>query len=232
LAPATIVPASAVVKKYLSCSGSPFQLGVASGEPSADGFVIWTRLAPKPLEGGGMLRELVEVGWEVATDEKFTRVVRRGRAVATPPLAHAVHVEFHGLESSRWYWYRFRAGGEISPVGRTRTMPSVDSQPDRVRFTFASCQHYEQGFFTAYQHMAADDLDLVVHLGDYIYEGATSQNGVPKHIGSELESLDEYRNRYAQYRTDEHLQSVHAAFPWLMTWDDHEFDNDYADHNS
>lgn len=228
LTPTIIMPAFGAVRKRIAFSGPPFQLGVASGEPSADGFVIWTRLAPKPVEGGGMPHQLVEVGWEVADDEKFTKVIRKGKTVATPQLAHAVHVELQGLEANRWYWYRFKAGGEISPVGRARTMPAIDSEPNRLRFAFASCQHYEHGFFTAYQHMAADDLDLVVHLGDYIYEGAAGNSGVRKHLGGELDSLDDYRNRYALYRTDENLQAVHAAFPWLITWDDHEFDNDYA----
>ncbi|HIE97485.1 MAG TPA: alkaline phosphatase [Planctomycetes bacterium] len=232
LTPAIIVPASGVVQKLVRFSGPPFQLGVSSGEPSADGFVIWTRLAPRPVEGGGMPRELVEVRWEVAADETFTKVVRKGNTVATPQLAHSVHVELQGLESNRWYWYRFKAGSEISPVGRTRTMPTVESKPDRLRFAFASCQHYEQGFFTAYRHMAADDLDLVIHLGDYIYEGASSSHGVRRHPGGELESLDDYRNRYVPYQTDKNLQAAHTAFPWLVTWDDHEFDNDYANHIS
>jgi len=135
--------------------------------------------------------ELVEVGSEVAADEQSARVVRRGTTVATPKLAYAVHVELSGLEADRWYWYRFRAGGEISPVGRARTMPSAESQPDRLRFAFASSQYYGQGFFTVYQHMVADDLELVIHLGDYIYEGAVSQNGVRKHVGGELDSLND-----------------------------------------
>jgi alkaline phosphatase D len=175
-----------------------------------------------------MPKELVEVSWEVASDENFIKIFRWGNTIATPQLAHSLHVVLRRLEANRWYWYRFKASDELSPVGRTRTMPAIDSDPDRLRFAFASCQHYEQGFFTAYEHMARQDLDLVVHLGDYIYEGAASDRGVRKHLGGELETLSDYRNRYAQYRTDEHLQAAHAAFPWLVTWDDHEFDNDYA----
>lgn len=226
---ASTLPLSAAVKSRVSLSGYPFQLGVASGEPWPDGFVIWTRLAPEPITGGGMPDSLVEVEWEVASDDQFRKVVRQGKAVASPQLAHAVHVELRGLKAGHWYWYRFKASGEISPIGRTRTMPAVDSEPDRLRFAFASCQHYEQGYFTAYQHMATDALDLVIHLGDYIYEGAANAQGVRQHVGGELESLDDYRNRYALYKTDKHLQAAHAAFPWLLTWDDHEFDNDYAD---
>ena len=139
------------VRRNLKFAESPFQLGVASGDSAADGFVIWTRLAPKPLEGGGMPRELVEVAWEVATDEKMSQVVRRGTTVATPQLAHAVHVEVEGLKPDRWYWYRFKVGNEISPLGRTRTFPAASAEPDRLRFAFASCQHYEQGYYTAYK---------------------------------------------------------------------------------
>ncbi len=142
LTPTIIIPAFGAVQKQVKFSGPPFQLGVASGEPWSDGFVIWTRLAPQPVEGGGMPRRLVEVGWEVAADERFTKMVRRGKTVATPQLAHSVHVEMRGLESNRWYWYRFKAGGEISPVGRARTTPAIGSEPDRLRVAFASCQHY------------------------------------------------------------------------------------------
>ena len=135
-------------------------------------MVLWTRLAPKPLEPGGGLRpEPVHVAWEIAENESMANPVRRGTAVATPQLAHSVHVEVDGLEPDRWYWYRFRAGDAESPVGRTRTLPKANSTPDQLRFAFASCQHYEAGYYTAYKHMAEDELDLVFHLGDYIYEG-------------------------------------------------------------
>ena len=228
LLPGRARPAGGAVRRHPTFSADPFPLGVASGDPSADGFVIWTRLAPEPLAGGGMPAELVEVAWEVADDEGMTRVVRRGTTVATPRLGHSVHVEVGGLEPDRWYWYRFRAGGEVGPVGRGRTFPAASALPDRLRFAFASCQHYETGYFTAYRHMAGDDLDLVVHLGDYLYEYAANPDGVRQHRGGELISLEDYRNRYALYRTDPDLRAMHAACPWLMTWDDHEFDNNYA----
>jgi alkaline phosphatase D len=207
---------------------SPFTLGVASGDPGEDGVVLWTRLAPDPLNGGGMPREPVEVRWEVGDDEGMRRVVKQGRHRALPEWAHAVHVEVEGLEPHREYWYRFHAGDATSPVGRTRTLPRGRDDVDRLRFAFASCQHYEAGFFTAYRHMATEDLDVVFHLGDYIYEGPGRDNQVRKHRGPELMTLDDYRGRYAQYRLDPDLQAAHAAFPWIVTPDDHEVDNNYA----
>lgn len=209
-------------------SDYPFQLGVASGDPTSSGVVLWTRLAPKPIEGGGMPMEPVEVSWQIAEDEQMTRVAGRGRVLAAPEWGHSVHVEVDGLRPDRWYWYQFKAGGEISPKGRTRTMPLTETLPDRLRFAFASCQHFETGYFTAYDHMLEEDLDLVLHLGDYIYEGAGRDKQVRRHVGPELDSLDDYRNRHAQYRTDRALQAMHAAAPWLVTWDDHEFDNNCA----
>ena len=209
----------------------PFALGVASGDPAATGFVAWTRLAPEPLSpGGGMPAEKVAVRWEVARDEAMSDVVRSGEAVATPQLGHSVHVEVEGLDPDRWYFYRFRSGDAASPVGRARTAPSPTSDPDTLRFAFASCQHFEHGYFTAYEHMLKDDLDLVVHLGDYIYEyeGSGRAGLVRKHAGREVESLDDYRIRYSQYRADPHLRAMHARCPWVVTWDDHEVDNNYA----
>ncbi len=209
-------------------STSPFTLGVASGDPTSDGVVLWTRLAVDPLNGGGMGRESVQVEWQVATDEKMSDVVKTGMGVASPQWAHAVHVEVTGLQPHRWYWYRFRAGNELSRIGRTRTFPAAQSAVDRLRFAFASCQHYEQGYFTAYDHMAKEDLDFVMHLGDYIYEAPGVNLRVRKHVGPELMTVDDYRNRYAQYRTDPSLQTAHAQYPWIVVWDDHEVDNNYA----
>jgi alkaline phosphatase D len=207
---------------------NPFQLGVASGDPMPNGIVLWTRLAPKPLEGGGMPEESVQVDWQVADDESMSKIVRQGSTVANPDWAHAVHVEVDGLQPDRWYFYQFRAGGETSPKGRLRTAPAADALPERLRFAFASCQHWESGFYTAYEHMLAEHPDLVIHLGDYIYEGAARDKGVRKHAGPKLSSLADYRLRHAQYKTDPALQAMHAAAPWLVTWDDHEFENNYA----
>lgn len=225
-----ILPSSA-----LSAAGSPdrypFQLGVASGEPWPDGFVIWTRLAPNPIEGGGMPNQPVAVEWIVARDDKLTQVVKKGTIEAQPALAHSVHVELRGLEPGRPYWYRFRALGAESPLGRGVTMPAPDAFPTLMRFAFTSCQHYEQGLFTAYRHMVGDTPDLVIHLGDYIYEvdnWAKAYRTVRSHDSGETKTLAEYRNRYALYRTDPDLQAAHAWCPWAVTWDDHEVDNDYA----
>ena len=216
------------VLKNLSFPAYPFQLGVASGDPSPDGMVLWTRLAPLPLEGGGMPMEPVEVSWQVADDEAFSKVVQKGTTVAVPDWGHSVHIELEGLRPDRWYWYQFKVGNETSPVGRTRTMPVTGTSPDKLKFAFASCQHYETGYYTAYEHMAREDLDLVVHLGDYIYEGKGIDGRLRKHTGEEIVSVEDYRNRYALYKSDEALQAAHAAAPWLVTWDDHEVDNNYA----
>jgi alkaline phosphatase D len=207
----------------------PFTLGVASGDPAPDNVVLWTRLAPRPLEiGGGMPVAPIEVRWEIADDEAMTRVVRHGTAVAQPAWAHAVHVEADGLRPDRWYWYRFAVGGEVSPVGRTRTMPPAQALPARLRFAFASCQKYETGYYTAYEHMAREELDLVVHLGDYIYEKGDGGNAVRPHGTPEIFTLDDCRRRYAVYKLDPALQAAHARAPWIVTWDDHEVSNNYA----
>ncbi|GIW98795.1 MAG: alkaline phosphatase [Pirellulaceae bacterium] len=208
----------------------PFTLGVASGDPTSTGVVLWTRLAPQPLEpGGGMPPESYAVSWEVANDEHFKHVVASGTVAATPQLGHSVHVEVDGLQPDRWYFYRFHCGQEVSPVGRTRTFPMADAMPPRVRIAVTSCQNFEQGLFTGYEQMVADQPDIVFHLGDYIYEYEAGKNGkVRTHHGKEIESLDDYRARHAQYRSDPLLQAMHAACPWIVTWDDHEFDNNYA----
>ena len=205
----------------------PFTLGVASGEPSPDGFVIWTRLAPDPLDGGGMPEASIVVEWFVAEDEQLTRIVRKGLAHADPAWAHSVHVEVQGLKPDRWYWYAFQAGGARSQLGRSRTVPLAGVSAQRLRFAFASCQHYEHGYYAAYGHMAEDDLDCVLHLGDYIYE-SHSDEGVRSHGAGPPRTLDEYRNRHALYKTDADLQRAHARFPWIVTWDDHDVQNDYA----
>src|SRR5262249_14876280 len=213
--------------------GPPFTLGVASGYPTPSGVALWTRLAPAPLiPGGGMPPEVVPVAWEVATDERMGRIVQRGVASATRAFAHAVHVEVDGLEPARWSWYRFGVGGEASAIGRTRTAPAASANTERLRLAFASCQQWEQGYFNAYRHMLADDLDLIVHLGDYIYESSWGQDHVRRHGAPEPHTLDDYRIRHALYKSDPDLRAAHAACPWLLTWDDHEVQNDYANDRS
>jgi alkaline phosphatase D len=208
----------------------PFALGVASGEPRHDSVVLWTRLCPQPLQPeGGMPSEPVDVAWELATDDAMRGIVARGTVAALPELGHSVHVECDGLAPDRPYWFRFRAGEATTPIGRTRTFPLPDAMPKRLRFAFASCQHWEQGLFTAYADMAQQDPDFVVHLGDSIYEYAGKDGLVRKHVGGKLTELADYRMRHAQYRSDPLLHGMHARCPWLVTWDDHELENNYAD---
>ena len=212
-----------------SFPSDPFSLGVASGEPTSDGFVLWTRLAPRPLEAdGGMPAEAVEVSWEIAADEAFAQVVRRGTVTATPDWAHTVHVEPTGLDPARWYFYRFHAGAATSPLGRTRTAPAIGTSPDRLAFAFASCQNWEEGLYTAYGAMACSNPDLILHLGDYIYEYPAREMKVRRHDGGPTDSLAGFRIRHALYKTDPLLQAAHAACPWLVTWDDHEVEDNYA----
>jgi alkaline phosphatase D len=233
LAATTIASPFGIVRGApVTFASDPFTLGVASGSPSEDGVVLWTRLAPRPLEGGGMPDDVVAVDWQIAEDEKFARVAVQGTVLASPALAHAVHVEARGLRPGRHYWYRFRAGSALSPIGRTCTAPAIGSSPSQFRFAFASCQQYEQGYFAAYRDMAARDLDLVVHLGDYIYEKSWGSRHVRKHEVGTPTTLPEFRDRYALYKLDPDLQAAHAAFPWLTTWDDHEVADDYADDRS
>lgn len=217
----------------------PFQLGVAAGDPAPDGFVIWTRLAPRPLDiGYGMPSAPVPVTWEVASDRGFRTVVRSGEAVARPELGHAVHVEVEGLEPAREYFYRFSAGSERTGVGRAMTAPAAGAAVDRARFGVLGCQAYEQGFYTAHRRASEENLDFIYCYGDYIYEGRASRiyNGSGgtsenprQHIGGEVYSLDDYRRRYAQYKLDLDLQASHASTAWYCTWDDHEVDNNWVD---
>jgi alkaline phosphatase D len=215
----------------------PFPLGVASGEPAPDGFVIWTKIAPKPLErGSGMPKRPVEVEWTVATDERMRHVARKGVAIAHPELGHSVHVEIEGLRPARDYFYQFRIGRELSRVGRARTLPSPGAAVARLRFGVAGCQRYEDGFFTAFRHIAAEQFDFVFHYGDYIYEYRVERPGegslrvvrVMPGNPDECYTLDDYRHRYSLYQLDSDLQAAHASAPFVMSYDDHEVDNDWA----
>jgi alkaline phosphatase D len=232
---ATALPACAHRLGAPSAARDPFTLGVAAGDPLADGFVIWTRLAPDPLapDGRGGLSGAVEVAWEVASDEAMRQVVRRGRTMADDRFAHSVHIEVAGLSPGRPYWYRFTAQGHQSPVGRARTAPARGL--DKMKVVMASCSHWELGWFSAYRHMAAEDPDLVLFLGDYIYEYSYRRDDRARHQvvrqhdrEDDVVDLAGYRNRYAQYKTDPDLQALHAAAACLMTWDDHEVENDYS----
>jgi alkaline phosphatase D len=203
----------------------PFKLGVASGDPVREGVVLWTRLDAGAVAEASGPEARVPVRWEIAEDEAFKKVVRRGDVVALPELGWSVHAEADGLKPGRPYRYRFISGGVASPIGLTRTAPG---STDRVRFAFASCQEIEDGYYTAYRHMAAEELDFIIHLGDYIYEVASRPNTIRPHGMPETYSLDDYRRRYEWYRADSDLQFAHAAFPWVVTWDDHDVDNNYA----
>jgi alkaline phosphatase D len=218
-------------------SAYPFSLGVASGEPAPNGFVIWTRIAPKPLErGGGMPKKPVEVAWSVATDERMRDVVQKGSATAHPALGHAVHVELEGLQPARDYFYQFRIGSEQSRIGRARTLPPAGAPVTQVRFAAAGCQRYEDGYFTAYRRLAAERFDFVFHYGDYIYEYRTARPGeravpvvrVMPGEPDECYTLDDYRHRYAVYKLDPDLQAAHASAPFVMSYDDHEVVNNWA----
>jgi alkaline phosphatase D len=221
-------------------TSDPFLLGVAAGDPLPDGFVIWTRLAPKPFEPhGGMTPEAVMVKWEVAEDEGFARVVRSGEAVARPELAHSVHVEVEGLKPARPYWYRFLVDGAAhSETGMAKTAPAPGVIPARLRIVNAGCQSYPHGWFDAWRYISREpDLDAVFHYGDYIYEYGASNKIIKdetgrvverQHLGGEVYSLDDYRLRYAQYKADPDLRAAHAAAAFIITFDDHEVDNDWV----
>ena len=215
-------------------SGSfPFKLGVASGMPRADSVVLWTRLAPFPHEiDGGLPGVQVSVRWELAEDERFSRGLRTGQVVTRPENAHSVHVEVAGLPSGAQFFYRFMTRDAVSPMGRTRTAPALDADVSRLRLALASCQHYEQGAFVALREMAARDLDFVLFVGDYIYESTNPRYRLRPHEGPVPMTLDAYRARHATYKLDPDLRAAHAAHPWVLTWDDHEVENDYADDHS
>ena len=224
-------PASRAVLAQPLFRAYPFSLGVASGDPLPDGVVLWTRLAPEPLAGGGMPMAPVEVEWQVGSDEGLRHVVREGTAIARPELAHSVHVEVDGLAPGRDYWYRFRVGRELSGIGRTRTAPAPGAALDRLRFATCGCSNYESGHFTALRHLADEHLDFVFHSGDYIYEYRADggrYGKVREHLGDEIYSLIDYRNRYAQYKKDPDLIAAHAAAPFIVSLDDHEVSNNWA----
>ena len=218
-----------------SFAADPFSLGVASGDPEHNSVVLWTRLAPEPLAAdghGGMPPDPVTVRYEVATDHGFHHVVHDGAVEATAELGHSVHAEVRGLRPGYEYFYRFKAGADTSCVGRTRTTPV--GHVDSLRFALASCQRWQDGFYTAHAEIAEQDLDLVVFVGDYIYEngigpaGGMRRQPLPLHFRDDCRTLDRYRCQYGLYKSDKDLQAAHAAHPWIATWDDHEVDDNYA----
>ncbi|WP_426568278.1 alkaline phosphatase D family protein [Streptomyces canus] len=242
LAFATHVPATgAAAARELDAAriaDDPFTLGVASGDPLPDAVVLWTRVAPAPYEpGGGLAGQSVSVSWEVAQDAGFASVVRSGTTLALPDHNHTVHVDVDGLEPDRAYYYRFRTGGWISETGRTRTAPAPASAVASLSFAAVSCQAYHDGYYTAHRHLAQDDVDVVFHLGDYLYEYAVNSAGgarnytdrvLPDVFDRETVTLEEYRLRYALYKSDPDLRAAHAAHPFVVAWDDHETENNHA----
>lgn len=217
----------------------PFTLGVASGDPLPGSVVLWTRLAPAPYQpDGGLPAERIAVDWEVAHDERFSRIAARGTATAHPEFHHTVHVEVDQLDPGRVYYYRFRTGTWISETGRTRTAPLPTGEVGSLTLAAVSCQAYADGYYTSYRHLAEDDVDLVFHLGDYLYEYAVNSVGgyrnytdrtLPALFNRETTTLEDYRLRYALFKTDPDLRAAHAAHPFVVSWDDHETENNYAD---
>jgi alkaline phosphatase D len=229
LAGAYARPALAQSATRVRFVAEPFTLGVASGYPHPGGFTLWTRLAPAPwLADGGIGGERIPLHCEIADDENFRSIVQAVDLEASPEVAHSVHLDVEGLSPGRSYFYRFLSGDAVSAVGRSHTLPAAGSGLDRYRIAFASCQNYEHGYFSAYRQMQADAPDLVLFLGDYIYESQWGDNPIRRHIGPEAATLEGYRLRHAQYKLDPDLQAMHLTGPWAFAWDDHEVDNDYA----
>lgn len=226
-------PMSATTPRPLAPRSAPFTLGVASGEPTPTSVLLWTRLLPDEFDPADLPAVAIAVRWELADDEGFSRSRRGGTVSAEPARAHSVHVEVNGLAPDRWYFYRFHCGDYTSPTGRTRTLPQPQAAGSAagLRFALASCQHYESGFYAAHRHLAAEAVDLVWFVGDYIYEygpAPADRPAVRRHDRPECRSLADYRRRYALYKRDTDLQAMHASAPFLPIWDDHEVDNDYA----
>ena len=229
--PTTTAPAGMpVAAPAADLAADPFTLGVASGDPTSSSVILWTRLAPDPLDGGGLGADDLEVAYDVARDDAFTDLVISDVTTAPAQYGHSVHVA--AALAPGWHWYRFRIGEYTSPTGRTRVAPAPDAAVEPVRFVSASCQDYEAGFYTAHADIAEQAPDFVAFLGDYIYEGAAGTVGVDGNVRThgtdEPTDLDGYRNRYALYRSDPDLQAAHAICPWYVTWDDHEVENNYA----
>ena len=213
-----------------------FQHGVASGDPLPGAVVLWTRVTPtaESTPGSGLGPD-TKVRWEVATDARFRKVVRAGTVTTTAARDHTVKVDATGLAPETWYHYRFTSGGATSHVGRTRTAPDATATPDNLRLGVVSCANLQAGWFSAYRHLAArDDLHAILHLGDYVYEYAPGEYGygqgnvdVRRHDpATEMVQLGDYRRRHAQYKQDPDLQALHARYPFIVTWDDHEVAND------
>lgn len=221
---AEVPPADAILT-------DPFRLGVASGDPLPTSVILWTRLAPDPVDpagSGGLGESDFEVLWEMAADEEFTRIVASGIEPAAAAFGHSVHADVDGLDPDSWYWYRFRVGNHTSPVGRSRTMPADGQTPEQLVLAVASCQLRWRGHWTAYDHLVRDAPDLVFHLGDYVYEYPGGEGDLAVPLATQPVTMAEFRVLYGAYKRDEKLQAAHAVAPWIVTWDDHEVQNNYA----
>ncbi|HWL44449.1 MAG TPA: alkaline phosphatase D family protein [Ilumatobacter sp.] len=223
----SVAHADPVLPARFSLDPAPFTLGVASGDPTPEAVVIWTRVAPEPFVAGGGVSGLVTVDWAMATDPALSNVVASGQVVTDATRAHTVHVDVTGLNPGTTYYYGFATGGQSSVVGRTRTAPAGSTS--HLRFALASCQQIFDGNshrYAAFDRMREEDLDFVLHVGDYIYENTFGTNH-PEGVRPQPVTLDQYRFRYALYRADPQLRHAHRDLPWVLTWDDHEVYNDY-----
>ena len=227
--PSTLAPVLSATSPTNGFAANPFALGVASGDPTSSAVILWTHVTT-----GSSLADKPDwtVAWDVAHDEQFTRLAASGTAATLPAAATTVHVDAGGLAPDTWYFYRFRSDAFASTVGRTRTLPAADAAPTGLRFGFASCQDWQGGYYAAHRDVAASKLDLVVWLGDYIYEYGPDPAAVRPHTGGVCATYADYAARYALYRSDPDLQAAHASCPWLVIWDDHEVENNYADATS
>lgn len=226
---ATVFLPSVEAWSQVNLPKNPFNLGVASGCPTHNSVVLWTRLFDDGIFSSNIPHRDIPVKWELALDDQFKNIAKSGFINAVAALAHSVHAEVIDLPANTWFYYRFSSGGHNSRIGKTRTFAEPKSKDqDRIKLAFASCQHFEHGYYNAYPHMVEEKPDLVVFLGDYIYEYAPGKTGVRSHSGGWCLGLNDYRNRYAQYKSEPALQDIHAACPWITTWDDHEVQNDYA----
>ncbi len=209
--------------------GNAFSLGIASGDVTEDSAILWTRIAPEPLaQGGGIDPVDLPVTWELSSDRNMRKIVQRGQQMAIPELAHAIHVDVQGLAPGQDYWYRFSAGGQSSMIGHTRTL-KTGAHPDlTTRFVTTSCQNYTHGYFTAFEHMVRDEPDFVIHLGDYIYDTSFGETFRQHDSEQAPETLTDFRNRHALYKTDPQLQFAHANLPFYTVIDNHDAlqDND------
>jgi len=225
----TSLPVSQNLLAQDKFTNNPFALGVASGSATSDSVVLWTRLVDFGVSRSDIGNKIIPVEWQLSKSADFKVVTKVGIAYALPELAYSVHVEISELEENTRFFYRFTAGSFSSVIGKTRTFFSSQNDVNQqLKIGVASCQNFEHGYFSSYSHLINDDPDLILFLGDYIYEYAPGSSGVRSHVGGWCLSLTDYRNRYAQYRQDENLQAAHAYCPWLVIWDDHEVQNDYA----